>query len=821
MLRKAAIALVALAILWIAASGTASASLNQQTELTPFEYLIAAIEDARENGALTDTLRQTLADHFFDELIPSATRETPAQVRERLKDQLYPHHTPTAFEMFRAALSGADESGALTDEISGLLHDYFIAVVIPSATGDTPEDVRERLSDPVRIGEKVAGFYVKRGQIYSEDGNFELAIADLSRAIELDPDSPDRYYDRANLYRLAGEYDLAVADMTIAIKYAPDDPYLYGSRAKLHREAGKYEQAIADLTIAIQIEPEGTDFYEFRGSMYLRIGDIDRANSDFLQAIAVDPEHRHIYTQHALDHYEDAISAAPDSAELYHGRASFHFQTGESGQAILDYTKAIELSPNNPAFYRGRAWVYLETGEYELAIQDYTRTIELNPNDPVSYVGRASAHHAIGGHRSAIEDYTRAIELDPDNPDLYAARAWAYYEAGLYGRASSDNGKALRLDPDNPERYTDRARLLRKIGHPESALSAYGRAIELKPDNPYLYYDRATLYHELGRYQEAIEDYTRAIELEPDNAGFYQERGIAYEAAGDDDRAIEDYLAAIRLDQDLIELHPNLGNLHFQRALDQGIAITGSELPWLVPGLASVPPGFGVYFNHAFTFYEILLDTDHTNIPAYVSTAHIFIWNGEAEAITEDSGYIYPNVPHPAADYFKDVYYNPEAYEDSASVLAIVGKAHRETGKYDLAIADFDRAIELDPESPLHYRDRGIALYLNGDYDLAIADFDTAISILPDDAYLYLFRALAYHMKSEYRHAVSDYDLAIAVNPDDPYFHFFRSVALKALGEQNEYENYFALLEDEYDMQLALTLLLPAVPVEESRAAAD
>ena len=221
----------------------------------------------------------------------------------------------------------------------------------------------------------------------------------------------------------------------------------------------------------------------------------------------------------------------------------------------------------------------------------------------------------------------------------------------------------------------------------------------------------------------------------------------------------------------------------------------------------------------AFTFYEILLDTDHTNIPAYVSTAHIFIWYGEAGAITGDS--IYPEPVHPASAYFEDVYNNPEAHEDSASVLAIVGKAHRETGDYYHAIADFDRAIELDPESPLHHRDRGIALYLNGDYDLAIADFDTAISMLPDDAYMYLFRALAYHMKEEYRRAVSDYDRAIAINPDDPYIHFFRSVSLEALGEENDYEKYLALLEDEYDVQLALRLLLPAVPATESQVAAD
>ncbi|MYA62612.1 MAG: tetratricopeptide repeat protein [Dehalococcoidia bacterium] len=101
-------------------------------------------------------------------------------------------------------------------------------------------------------------------------------------------------------------------------------------------------------------------------------------------------------------------------------------------------------------------------------------------------------------------------------------------------------------------------------------------------------------------------------------------------------------------------------------------------------------------------------------------------------------------------------------------------------------------------------------MYLNGDYHRAIADFDTAISILPDNPYLYLFRGLAYYMKVGYKRAFSDFDRAIAIDPDDPYFHFFRSVSLEALGEENEYEKYFVLLEDKYDIGLTLRLLLPS-----------
>ena len=50
-----------------------------------------------------------------------------------------------------------------------------------------------------------------------------------------------------------------------------------------------------------------------------------------------------------------------------------------------------------------------------------------------------------------------------------------------------------------------------------------------------------------------------------------------------------------------------------------------------------------------------------------------------------------------------------------------------ERGDYDLAIADFDRAIELEPHSARSYYRRGLAYFAKGDHDQAIADFDETL----------------------------------------------------------------------------------------------
>ena len=52
--------------------------------------------------------------------------------------------------------------------------------------------------------------------------------------------------------------------------------------------------------------------------------------------------------------------------------------------------------------------------------------------------------------------------------------------------------------------------------------------------------------------------------------------------------------------------------------------------------------------------------------------------------------------------------------------------AHSEKGECDLAIADFNKAIELNPEDAEAHSNRGIAYADKGEHDLAIADLDQA-----------------------------------------------------------------------------------------------
>jgi tetratricopeptide (TPR) repeat protein len=108
-----------------------------------------------------------------------------------------------------------------------------------------------------------------------------------------------------------------------------------------------------------------------------------------------------------------------------------------------------------------------------------------------------------------------------------------------------------------------------------------------------------------------------------------------------------------------------------------------------------------------------------------------------------------------------------EVYQESAVTLRFYrGTTDLHLGKYDLAIADYDRAIELRHDYAGAYNNRGIAYADKGEYDLAIADYDKAIELKPDCAEAYNNRGSAYDQKGEYDLAIADYGKAIELRPD-------------------------------------------------------
>jgi tetratricopeptide (TPR) repeat protein/CHAT domain-containing protein len=96
------------------------------------------------------------------------------------------------------------------------------------------------------------------------------------------------------------------------------------------------------------------------------------------------------------------------------------------------------------------------------------------------------------------------------------------------------------------------------------------------------------------------------------------------------------------------------------------------------------------------------------------------------------------------------------------------------------SIADYTKAIEIDPANAVTYGSRGYVYYVKQDFDLAIADYTKAIEIDPHDAWTYSNRAEAYRVKGDSDRAIADYTKAIEIDPTNALTYYNRGYAYYA-----------------------------------------
>jgi tetratricopeptide (TPR) repeat protein len=109
--------------------------------------------------------------------------------------------------------------------------------------------------------------------------------------------------------------------------------------------------------------------------------------------------------------------------------------------------------------------------------------------------------------------------------------------------------------------------------------------------------------------------------------------------------------------------------------------------------------------------------------------------------------------------------------------------------EYEKGIADYTKAIELDPIDITSYNNRGLAFERIKEYTKAIADYTKAIELNPIDAIYYNNRGDALYGKKEYDKAIADYTKAIDLNPE--YVNAYSNRA-NVLHEQNKYDEAIA-----------------------------
>lgn len=146
-------------------------------------------------------------------------------------------------------------------------------------------------SQPKQGGESPAEINARLGLNYMQQGNYEVALEKLKRALEQDANLPSAHHYIAALYNSVRNYELADQHYRRAMRLDPNDPALLNNYGVFLCEQGQYSEAEERFVRAAGVSgyqrPE--EAWQNAAFCMLRIPDNKKAERYFRRALDIDP----------------------------------------------------------------------------------------------------------------------------------------------------------------------------------------------------------------------------------------------------------------------------------------------------------------------------------------------------------------------------------------------------------------------------------------------------------------------------------------------------------------------------------------------------
>ena len=154
------------------------------------------------------------------------------------------------------------------------------------------------------------------------------------------------YQKRAGTYAIAGEYDLAIADYTKAIEIDGNDYTTFLNRGMAYFNKKSYDQALIDFDVAATMSPKESPVFFARANLYDKVGNAEKAMADFQKVIDLDPANELAKTslKRLKDDQAAKAAAAAATAKQPETKPAVT-ETKQSGQPAPDNTAKSAAAP--------------------------------------------------------------------------------------------------------------------------------------------------------------------------------------------------------------------------------------------------------------------------------------------------------------------------------------------------------------------------------------------------------------------------------------------------------------------------------------------
>jgi len=338
------------------------------------------------------------------------------------------------------------------------------------------------------------------GTIFANKGQFDEAIENYRKAIQINPNSAVPLYSLGLALAAKSQFDEAIENYRKAIQIDPDYRDALNSLGVALADKGRFDEAIENYRKAIQIDPNYSEALNNLGEALLHQGQFDEAIKNFRKTIQIKPNNSEAqynlgnalaakgWFDEAIESFRKAIQINPKFSEALNNLGIALANKGWFDEAIESFRKAIQINPKFSEALNNLGGALLHQGQFDEAIESFRKAIQIKPNFSEALDNLGVALAAQGRFDEAIENYRQAIQIKPNFSEALNNLAWV-----------------LAAGPDD------------KLRNGAEAVRLSERACELTHNGePSFIGTLAAAYAESGRFPEAVTTAGKAEQLATD-----------------------------------------------------------------------------------------------------------------------------------------------------------------------------------------------------------------------------------------------------------------------------------------------------------------
>ncbi|MCB0166676.1 MAG: tetratricopeptide repeat protein, partial [Anaerolineae bacterium] len=295
------------------------------------------------------------------------------------------------------------------------------------------------------------------------------------KAREINPYNPDNTGNMGRYYFTLGQifdpkrFQDALDYFGKATVLAPSNVIYHNLWAQTHYILQNYDAAIDRLQTSVSIDPEYTPTWLLLGDTYAAMGDVDQA----LNA------HREAFKYNSRGSGDGFASFAD---QFFDQRLNFYISAGRGSDIIAALQEVALTRLDDPKVYWAIGHAYNRNDNPEKATEYFERALALGDNSDTTLREAANLYLGQEAFDKAVPLYEQLITLNQADVEAHSALAFIYAQQGNLDQAIQHNQLVLQQKPDDYDSLKNMAILYQQKGDLQQAFDAAQRAQAVAPE---------------------------------------------------------------------------------------------------------------------------------------------------------------------------------------------------------------------------------------------------------------------------------------------------------------------------------------------------